>query len=92
MRTRKHAVTVADGGTEDGTDRETADTYIERELSSAAWERVEVVTADRRLRMIAHRAKAKTINPSKFWRRYLPRLKGLKNDYRNAPKAELLDD
>ena len=81
-------VVVTHGGDENGTDRETADSYIERELlASERGERLEVVTADRRLRMIAHRAKAKTINPAKFWRRYLPRLKGLKNDYRNEPKV-----
>jgi len=41
---------------------------------------VEVVTADRQLRRIARISRVKTINPAKFWRRYLPRLKGLKND------------
>ena len=34
------------------------------------------------------RAAAATINPVKFWRRYLPRLKGLKTDYSNAPRGE----
>lgn len=34
------------------------------------------------------RVSAVTINPVKFWRRYLPRLKGFKNDYVNAPKMD----
>ena len=37
-------------------------------IATALPGRVEVVTADRQLRSIAHRFKAKTINPSKFWR------------------------
>ena len=47
---------------------------------------VQVVTADKELRRICQRASAKTINPVKFWRRYLPRLKGLKSDYSNTRK------
>ena len=72
----------------DGVDRESADDWIEQALDDAVETRAEVVTADRRLREIAHSAKAKTINPSKFWRRYVPRLQGLKNDYVNAPKGD----
>lgn len=70
----------------EGVDRETADEWIERAIDEAEENRIEVVTADRRLRSVAHGARAKTINPAKFWRRYLPRLKGLKTDYSNQPK------
>lgn len=74
-------VVITQGGSEDGVDRETADDWIERELAGASRDKqIEVVTADRNLRRIAHAAKVKTINPAKFWRRYLNRLKGLKND------------
>ena len=63
------------------------DRRIDRQLSAASRDTsIEVVTADRRLRRLAHMSKAKTINPTKFWRRYLHRLKGLKNDYQNTPK------
>ena len=85
-------IVVTRGGEEGGQDRETADEWIGRQLDDAAPDAsIEVVTADRTLRRIAHSAKAKTINPSKFWRRYLARLKGLKNDYKNAPR-EAEDD
>ena len=81
-------VVITAGGCEDGSAlRQTADEWIERALDEAPETSIEVVTADRNLRRLAHQAKAKTINPSKFWRRYLPRLKGLKNDYLNKPKA-----
>ena len=50
--------------------------------------KVEVVTADRWLRQECHMSKAKTINPIKWWRKYLPRLKGLKSDYSNARKED----
>lgn len=80
-------VVVTSGGDDEGVDRETADDWIERAIDEATQSRIEVVTADRRLREIAHSCKAKTINPAKFWRRYLPRLKGLKTDYSNAPKV-----
>ena len=82
-------VVITQGGAEDtGEGRETADEWIERELEDASREvEIEVVTADRNLRRIAHAAKVKTINPVKFWRRYLQRLKGLKNDYVNAPNG-----
>ena len=84
-------VVVTNGGDEEtGEDRETADDWIEREIAECASRdtEIEVVTADRRLRRITHLAKVKTINPAKFWRRYLQRLKGLKNDYRNEPKDD----
>jgi hypothetical protein len=41
-------------------------------MEEAPHARIEVVTADQRLRRIVHTRKGKTINPSKFWRRYLP--------------------
>lgn len=85
-------VVVTRGGNEEtGADRETADEWIERAIEDGSHEIVEVVTADRTLRRIAQASSVKTINPAKFWTRYLPRLKGMKNDYRNAPKAELLE-
>lgn len=78
-------------GSAEGKPRETADEWIIREIGIAqeSYARIECVTADRALRRECHLANVKTINPSKWWRRYLPRLKGLKSDYRNAPKAEL---
>ena len=83
-------IVVTKGGSEDsGEDRETADDWITQALTEVGGEtQVEVVTADRRLRRICQGAKAKTINPTKFWRRYLMRLKGLKNDYINEPKDD----
>jgi len=81
-------VVVTEGGDEEGNDRVTADDWIEQAIQDVPETRIEVVTADRGLREIAHSAKAKTINPAKFWRRYLPRLKGLKNDYKNEPKID----
>ncbi len=80
-------VVVTRGGAEDGSyERETADQWISRELERSSKSCAEVVTGDRVLRRVAHACKAKCINPAKFWRRYLPRLKGLKNDYANEPK------
>jgi len=87
--TRDPRVVVTRGGDETGEDRETADDWIARQLDAASRDvQIEVVTADRNLRRISHMAKVKTINPAKFWRRYLPRIKGLKNDYANAPKND----
>ena len=79
------------GEDETGDQRETADEWIERAIDESPCEVIEVVTADRGLRRIAQAKKVKTINPAKFWQRYLPRLRGQKNDYRNAPKSELLE-
>lgn len=79
---------VVTAGGESGFERETADAWISREIASATQTRVEVVSADRALRRTAQLAKSQCINPSKFWRRYLPRLQGRKNDYVNAPKAQ----
>ena len=67
----------------------TADEWIEQEIEATSYGRVEVVTADRNLRATCHGMRVKTINPTKFWRRYLNRLKGLKNDYTNTPKEAL---
>lgn len=79
-------VVTAGGDESDGSGRITADEWIEDEIERTNYERVEVVTADRALRASCHQSKVKTINPVKFWRRYLQRIKGLKNDYVNAPK------
>ena len=49
-------------------------------------DQTEVITADRYLRKAAQAVGAKTINPVKWWRRYLPRIKGLKSDYSNEQK------
>ena len=67
-------IVVTRGGEEDsGEDRETADEWIARQLVVASRDvDIEVVTADRQLRRVAHSAKVETINPAKFWRRYLP--------------------
>jgi predicted RNA-binding protein with PIN domain len=85
-------VVVTAGGDEaTGAERQTADEWIEAVLEEKTSKEnvIEVVTADRGLREIAHSYRSKTINPTKFWRRYLQRLKGLKNDYRNSPKEDM---
>mmetsp|Transcript_5195 Transcript_5195/g.13651 ORF Transcript_5195/g.13651 Transcript_5195/m.13651 type:complete len:152 (+) Transcript_5195:2-457(+) len=81
-------VVVTFGGNEHGDDRVSADEWIIAQLQEtvATTGEVQVVTADKELRRVCQRTSAKTINPVKFWRRYLPRLKGLKSDYSNAPK------
>ena len=89
--TNPQVVITAGGDEETGEGRETADEWISKTIEASPARRdleIEVVTADRFLRRIAHSSKAKTINPSKFWRRYLPRLKGLKSDYSNAPQPD----
>jgi predicted RNA-binding protein with PIN domain len=88
--TNPRMVVTNGGDAATGEGRETADEWISREMASFPDRRaldIEVVTADRYLRRLAHECKAKTINPSKFWRRYLPRLKGMKSDYSNVPGA-----
>ncbi len=79
-------VVTAGGG--DGYERVSADEWIMDEVDGLPSRDVdvEVVTADRHLRRQAQLARAKTINPIKFYRRYLPRLKGLKSDYSNTRK------
>ena len=83
-------VVVTSGG--EGSERESADEWIVEQLyggtSPSRTTDVSIVTADKLLRREAQRAAAATINPVKFWRRYLPRLKGLKTDYSNAPRGE----
>eukprot|EP00316_Scyphosphaera_apsteinii_P022184 CAMPEP_0119329300 /NCGR_PEP_ID=MMETSP1333-20130426/75514_1 /TAXON_ID=418940 /ORGANISM="Scyphosphaera apsteinii, Strain RCC1455" /LENGTH=154 /DNA_ID=CAMNT_0007338383 /DNA_START=65 /DNA_END=529 /DNA_ORIENTATION=- len=81
-------VVVTAGGV-DGEHRVSADEWIMQQLKQRALReaKVEVVTADRMLRHGAHQVSAKTINPVKWWRRYLPRLKGLKSDYSNTQRA-----
>jgi len=63
----------------------TSDDYIIQEVmdlvESIPKRRVQVVTADRELRRIVLKNKAvvhRVVNPVTFWRRYLPRLCGLK--------------
>ncbi|KAL1498929.1 hypothetical protein AB1Y20_013450 [Prymnesium parvum] len=82
-------VVITSGGDEHGEHRVSADEWIIARLNDVAEDcDVQVVTADRELRRACQQASATTINPVKFWRRYLPRLKGLKNDYANRPKAD----
>ena len=83
-------VITAGGDTETGAVRVTADEWILQDMRNAESSRIEVVTADKELRRLASsvRTTVKLINPVKWWRRYLPRLKGLKNDYSNTPATE----
>ena len=83
-------VVVTEGGSEEnGVGKVSADAWIFAQVAARdKGQAVEVVTADRFLRKDTQRADAKTINPVKWWRRYLPRLKGLKSDYTNAPREE----
>ena len=82
---------VTKGGDEEtGAARVTADEWILQDMRAAVSERIEVVTADKELRRKASdvHKNVKLINPVKWWRRYLPRLKGLKSDYSNAPATD----
>jgi YacP-like NYN domain len=58
--------------------------------------RVQVVTADRKLRrLVLEKSKPvvrAVINPVVFWKRYLPRLSGMKSDYTNVPKEPTSDE
>ena len=92
--TDPRVVVTAGGNVDDGQGRVTADEWILHELSSIPRREVaiEVVTADRFLRRKVQMCKVKTINPVKFWQRYLPRLKGLKNDYSNERKKVSLEE
>jgi hypothetical protein len=87
-------VITAGGDTETGVARLSADAWIIEQMQHAPEPRIEVVTADKELRRTANAMKGlsvKTINPVKWWRRYLPRLKGLKSDYSNAPQPGVYD-
>ena len=80
---------VTDGGGEGVPPRMSADEWIVNqlaELERGRDTRVEVVTADKWLRREVQGIRVNTINPVRFWRRYLPRLRGLKSDYSNEPK------
>lgn len=62
-----------------------SDDFILEEISKLVQEskinRVELVTADRELRRLALASRPgvkRVINPSTFWKRYLPRMSGLK--------------
>jgi len=72
-----------------------ADEYILNQINSLIPERprrkVQVVTADRALRNKVLRSKFVVygvVNPVVFWKRYLPRLCGMKSDYTNTPTEE----
>eukprot|EP00977_Amphora_coffeiformis_P005696 scaffold1206_cov160-Amphora_coffeaeformis.AAC.2 len=72
-----------------------ADDYILNEIKALIPERprrkVQVVTADRALRSKVLRTKPVVhgvVNPVVFWKRYLPRLCGMKNDYTNTSPDE----
>ena len=87
-------VITAGGDSETGAVRLSADAWIIEQMQQAPEPRIEVVTADKELRRMANAMKGlsvKTINPVKWWRRYLPRLKGLKSDYSNAPQPGVYD-
>mmetsp|Transcript_19665 Transcript_19665/g.25337 ORF Transcript_19665/g.25337 Transcript_19665/m.25337 type:complete len:176 (-) Transcript_19665:185-712(-) len=73
------------------------DDYILEQLQQmkksefAASSSVMVVTADRAFRRQILESKpmvSGVVNPLVFWKRYRPRLSGMKSDYRNQPKKE----
>lgn len=70
-----------------------ADDYILDEIKALIplrpRRKVQVVTADRALRKKVLKTKPVVygvVNPVVFWKRYLPRLCGLKSDYTNIPE------
>jgi hypothetical protein len=70
-----------------------ADDYILKQINELVARRsstkVEVVTADRAFRRKVLETKPVVrgvVNPVVFWRRYRPRLTGMKSDYKNEPK------
>ena len=72
-----------------------SDDYILNEIKALVPERprrkVQVVTADRALRNKVLHTKPVVygvVNPLVFWKRYLPRLCGMKSDYTNTPEEE----
>ena len=72
-----------------------ADDYILDEIKAMIplrpRRKVQVVTADRALRRKVLETKPivyGVVNPVVFWKRYLPRLCGLKNDYTNTATGE----
>ena len=77
-------VVVTAGGGDGGGTRMTADEWIDSQMRAGD----EVVTADRTLRKLVQGKSAKAYNPVKWWRRALPRLKGLKSDYSNSPDVD----
>jgi hypothetical protein len=79
-------VVITQGADDNGGMRVKADNWILTQIDACEEREIQVVTADREFRKLAQAKRAKTINPVKFWRRYLPRLKGLKSDYSNTPK------
>jgi hypothetical protein len=77
-----------------------ADEYIINEIAMMKKltppRRVQVVTADRKLRrLVLEKSKPVVrgvVNPVVFWKRYLPRLSGMKSDYTNVPKEPTTDE
>lgn len=87
-------VVITEGGSEQGDGRVSADEWILEQLAELEkGQRAEVVTADKWLRrQVRLVSTAKTINPLKWWRRYVPRLTGLKGPTADFTPGTNADD